>query len=183
MFSKELLYKTEGIILNKEQSNDVDAVLTVYTRNRGKIYVKAKGVRKKESKLKGFLEPFSHNSFLLARSKTWADVLAGAETIEYFATIFQDVQRLALAFFIAETLDKTIVAPERDEEMWQFIVKVFQTLNDRKYAPEKIKVAFEKRILEMLGYGHSGKNLLNQICELAGEEIKSHKFLTQVLNA
>ncbi len=181
MFSKELLYKTEGIVLNKEQSNDVDAILTVYTRNRGKIYVKAKGVRKKESKLKGFLEPFSHNSFLLVRSRTWADVLAGAETIEYFATVFEDVRRLALAFFIAETLDKTIVAPERDEEAWQFIVKVFQTLNNKNYAPEKIKVAFEKRILEVLGYDSSGKNLLRQINELAGEEIKSHKFLQEVL--
>ena len=179
MFSKELLYKTEGLVLKKQEANDVDALLTLYTKKRGKILVKAKGVRKRESKLKGFLEPFSFNSFLLARGKGLTDALAGAESLDGFWEIRKDLQRMAVAFYAIEVLDKTIPVPEADEQIWNLVIRFFETLNNRKYEPRKIKIAFERKLLEILGYGLNYKNVPAKICQLADEPLKSYKFLNQ----
>lgn len=179
--NKELLYKTHGIILGHEDANDADAVLAIYTQKRGKILVRARGVRKKESKLRGFCQLFAFNNFLLAKSRGLADVLAGAEEKENWRVLKNDLARLAVAFYISEVLSKLVSAPEKDQELWNFLVKVFQTLNNKKYAPAKIKIAFERRLLEILGYGGDYKSPINKIQALTGEAVKSDKFLQECL--
>lgn len=167
--------------MKKEDANDVDALLTILTKKRGKILVRAKGVRKNESKLKGFIEPFSFGSFLLARSRSLTDVLAGAEEIKNFKILKSDVSRMAVAFYISEVLDKLLVIPEKDLEMWDFVIRVFETLNNKKYQPLAVKVAFERRLLENLGYGSDFKRPILKIQQLADEPINSYKFLSECL--
>lgn len=181
MFIRELLYKTKGLILKKEDSGDTDVILTVLTEKKGKIFVRARGIRKKESKLCGFCEPFSFCDFLLARGRGFADILAGAQDIQNFSGIKSDIQKTAVGFYILEVLDKLVVAPQGDPELWDFVIKVMQTLDLKKYEAKKVKIAFERRLLEILGYGSEYNSPINKIQALAGEAIKSYKFLGECL--
>jgi len=200
------VYKTEGIILKKTDLSDTDRLLTVYTQKFGKILVRAKGVGKKESKLKFLIEPFNIYEFLLARSKN-IDVLANSYPIKEFLYLRQNLENLALAIYFAELVDKLVVAPEQDENIWALIVRAMEVLDkpfkelsktkpqaqacgaEPRTVPQSgtgawVKTAFEKRLLEFLGHPSfatqgklSPKEKLNYLQSLAGDEIKSERFL------
>lgn len=177
------VYKTEGIILKKAELSETDRLLTVYTEKFGKILVRARGVGKKESKLKSLIEPFNIYELLLARSKT-VDVLANSYALKEFLYLRNNLPALALAFYFGELFDKFIVAPEPDENLWELLTRALSALDQKRDDLPKLKEAFEKKLLEYLGHPSTiaqGKSTerekLNYLQSLAGEEINSVKFL------
>src|SRR3989338_1105940 len=52
-------YLTEGLVLCKEPSGEIDARILLYTKDLGKIWVKMKSGRKMTSKLNSHLEPLN----------------------------------------------------------------------------------------------------------------------------
>ncbi len=180
------VYKTQGIIIKTAELSGTDRLLTVYTKERGKILVRAKGVGKKESKLKSLLEPFNFCEFMLARSRT-IDVLAGVYPIKEFNYLHNNLESLAYAFYFAELTDKIVTEPENDVNLWRLILRAFEVLNEKRNDLSKIKEAFENKLLEFLGHpspAERGKinaaQRLNYFESLADEEIKSVSFLRSV---
>ncbi|MFH0852281.1 MAG: DNA repair protein RecO [bacterium] len=174
------VYKTQGIILKKAELNDTDRLLTIYTEKFGKILVRARGIGKKESKLKCLIEPFNVYEFLLARSKN-IDVLANSYPIKEFLGLRQDLESLSLAIYFAELVDKLIPAPESDAKIWMLLTRAMEAVdkfnspqpslkiregeNTKSITPLKvrggggvmitldnIKPAFEEKLVEFLGH-------------------------------
>ncbi|KKT26517.1 MAG: repair protein RecO protein [Parcubacteria group bacterium GW2011_GWA2_43_9b] len=205
-FSKGVgVCKTEGIILKSADWGDLDRLLTVYTRGYGKIQTRAISARKKESKLNGLLQSFTRGQFLLAKSKT-IDIVTDLEVADSYFYLHSHLVNLGYAYYFSELIDKLIPSPERDDNVWRLVSRVFEVLNSPQ-PPLKlrggegelsqIKIAFEDKLLEFLGQpslklwlaSHSkpsqyGKILsvqrLNYLQSLAGEQINSQKFLAQI---
>jgi len=197
------VYKTNGIILKKADLSDTDRLLTVYTEKFGKILIRAKGIGKKESKLKALIEPFNIYEFMLARSRT-VDVLAGSWPQKEFIFLRQNLANLSLAIYFAELVDKLIPAPEPDEKIWRLLERAMEILDKNVKSPLtppkggeqlppfregwggflNLKAAFEEKLLEFLGhptFKMHGKTTerekQNYLASLAGEEIKSANFV------
>ncbi len=199
------VYKTHGIILKKTDLNDTDRLLTIYTEKFGKILVRAKGIGRKESKLKSLIEPFNIYEFSLAKSKS-IDVLAGSWPIKEFIYLRQNLENLSLAIYFSELVDKLVIEPERDDKIWTFLVRAFGYLDQQSKIKSKphtstheaesrteprsgsgARAAFEEKLIEFLGHPSTiarGKSTerekLNYLQSLAGEEIKSVKFLSSL---
>lgn len=177
------VYKTEGIILKAADWGDLDRLLTIYTRNYGKISVRAISARKKESKLNGLLQSFTRGHFLLAKSKT-IDIITDLSVINSYHYLHSHLANLGYTFYFAELIDKLIPAPERDENVWRLISRAYEVLNQKSSDLPKIKIAFEDKLVEFLGHGKMSHpklaQRLNYLQSLAGERINSYKFLTQI---
>jgi hypothetical protein len=176
--------------------------LTVYTEKLGKIFVRAKGVGKRDSKLKGVIEPFNVYEFLLAKSKN-IDVLANAYPEKEFVYLRGHLENLSLAIYFGELVDKLVIAPERDAKIWALLVRAMEVLDKTLNPPqpslkggsphplggdggdfEKVKLIFEEKLLEFLGhptFKMKGKKTEREknfyLNSLAGEEIRSVMFL------
>lgn len=179
------VYKTEGIIVGRFNSNEWDRLLIVYTKEKGKILVKAKSVRKKEAKLKETLELFNHIHLMLAHGKN-IDTVVGATISSGFPVIRTHLPSLSATYYISELVDKLIVAPERDEQIWDLLTKAFSFLEEKECNPQtiqKLLERFEARLLEELGHpvDASRLNRLDFIQNLCGERIESSSFLNSVL--
>jgi recombinational DNA repair protein (RecF pathway) len=122
------VYKTEGIIVGRVNANEFDRLLVVYTKEFGKILVKAKSLRKKEAKMKAQLELFNYVHLILAKGKNM-DTISGVVLLDGFPRMRENLESLAAAFYIGELLDKLIVGPERDERIWQLVLKAFNFLD------------------------------------------------------
>ncbi len=171
------VYKTEGIIIKSADLGQLDRLITIYSQIFGKILVRAISARKRESKLRGYLEPFTLANFLLAKSKT-IDILTDVEPIDNFSCLHKNLEALAYAYYFSELIDKLVVAPERDVKIWALVERVFQVLNQKQTDLPKIKNLFEQKLLEFLGHGIlKNKKALEVIQGLAGEHIRSEKFL------
>jgi DNA repair protein RecO (recombination protein O) len=166
-----MLYKTQGIIIKRINSGEFDRLLTVYTNDFGKILVRAKAIRKSQSKLKGHLELFFQSHLLIAPGKN-LDIVTGAETIERFPGLHQQLPCLAAAYYLSEIIDKNMAGPEKDERIWQLILSSFQNL-DQEEMDVKILIAdFQRKLSRLLGYGESQPN----------EEIYAKAFLQKAFH-
>lgn len=175
-----MLYKTEGIIIKRTNLGEFDRLLTIYTNDFGKILVKAKAIRKNQSKLKGHLELFLRSHLLIAPSRN-LDIVTGAETIERFPRLHRQLSYLASAYYLSEVIDKSIIGPEKDSQIWQLILTSFQKLNQKKAEPKIIIDNFERQLLGLLGYGQEEQSITSLINSLFREKIHSRLFLQKTL--
>ncbi|MCA9879389.1 MAG: DNA repair protein RecO, partial [Thermomicrobiales bacterium] len=74
------LYRCEAIVLSRVDFGEADRLLTVYSRQHGKLRVVAKGARRPLSRLGPHLEYFCRTQLMLARGRE-LDVVTGAETV------------------------------------------------------------------------------------------------------
>ena len=104
--SRERLYRCHAVVLKRRDYGEADRILTLYTREQGKVSAIAKGVRRIASRKSGHVELFTQARLLLAKGRN-LDVLSQAETIEPYAALREDLVRTTYAYHVAELLDRS----------------------------------------------------------------------------
>lgn len=107
------VYRIEGIVIRRTNLGEADRIVTLYTRDHGKLAAAAKGARKPGSRFAGRLELFTQLRALMGQGRT-LDVVSQVEVIEPFAAVRTDLERLGAASFVAEVTDRA--TPERDPQ-------------------------------------------------------------------
>jgi len=146
------MIKTEAIILKSTDTNEVDRLLTVYSKELGKINISAKGVKKLESKLRYNIEPISYVQLILVEGKNFL-ILKDAVLLDQFLNIKKDLEKIKIARKLADLIDEAIAGEEKDEDVWFLILKTIQAINGNK----SIDLAgflktFQKDLIKLLGY-------------------------------
>lgn len=99
-------YSVEGIVLKRLNFGEADRILTLFTRDSGKITVLAKGIRKISSKRAGSLELFNHIKCNLVRGKGELDTLIEVELHHPFSSWRKHLGRINIAYQTCEVIDK-----------------------------------------------------------------------------
>ena len=108
------LYKDEGVVLKTIKLGEADRIVTLYTRQNGKVRAVAKGVRKTKSRFGARLEPFTHVSLLIYRGRN-LDTITGAHILTSFDEVRGDYERLMWAAALVESVEK--ITEEREESL------------------------------------------------------------------
>ncbi len=147
---RQRLYRVDGIILRRSDMGEADRLLTVFTAERGKLRLLAKGVRKVLSRKAGHVELFTHSTLLVAKGRTW-DIVTQAETIEAYRPLRHDLLRTTYAYYIAELVDRFM---EEEDESRPVFDLTRETLSRLCEADDPYLVVrfFELRLLSLAGY-------------------------------
>lgn len=138
-----------AIILRSRDYKEADQLLTVYTREQGKLTVQVRGVKKQNSKLRGGILLFSQAELVVTAGKAFPIVI-GASTITSFASLRSDFARMSYAGYAAELLDQVISEGHADEELYLFMLQTLQLL---EFIDPWIAVRYlELKVLERQGY-------------------------------
>lgn len=142
--------KTSGIVIKKLNLGEADRILTILTRDRGKIRVLAKGVRRPKAKLTGFADMFHYNDFILAEGRNW-DIVTAATTVERFLREDTSLEQIGLMYYACELVDKLIEETQMVKGSFELLR---ETLHYIKNHPETIvaRSYFEMKLLMMLGF-------------------------------
>jgi DNA repair protein RecO (recombination protein O) len=164
--SRERTYQIEAVILRRRNWGEADRILTLFTPQRGKIRVRAVGVRKPASRKAGHLELFSRTKLFLAKGRTF-DIITQAELIDAFPRLREDLVRSAAASYAVELLDR--LSPEESENIaaHRLIVRLLEEL-DAGGEPERALRCYDIKLLECSGY----RPELAQ-CTVGGEPIRA----------
>jgi DNA repair protein RecO (recombination protein O) len=158
--------KTLGIILRRTNIGEADRILTIYTKEFGKIKAIAKGVRKINSRLAGNLEPYSMGEFMFHEGKTFETVIEAAN-IENNFCLSKDCKNFATAHYFGELIDKLTEENEKQPELFE----IFRAAVSRLTGEESNVLVpfFEIKILDRLGFRpqvyyclHCRKKLLDE---------------------
>lgn len=147
------MYSTEGVVLKKSDAGETDVLFTLYTKEYGKIRVRAQGVKKESAKLKGHLETLSLSSVSFVLGKN-GERLTHASLINYWPATRSDLGKLKLAYEIVETIDRSCFPGQKDEAVWGEILRGFSFLEDSVTGGEaEFLPSFKKHLSISLGYG------------------------------
>jgi DNA repair protein RecO (recombination protein O) len=144
-------YLTEGVILRRIDYGEADRILTVLTREHGKIGVIARGVRKPNSRLAAHTDLFAHSRMQLAHGRGDLEVLTQAETMGSSSPL-SDARRAACASVCAELADRVLESNHPDEETFHLVVDALSDCSDRARDPRAAMVWLTRRLIDRLGY-------------------------------
>lgn len=143
-------FRAEGIVLKHIDYGEADRMLTVYTRQRGKVRALAKGVRKVRSRMGGHLEPFTRVSLQLATGRHWY-VISQAEAKDTYAALRDNLEGMGYASYVVELLDKFTYEEEENANLFRLLAKTLERLN-RGNDPLVVVRYYEIRLLDLLGF-------------------------------
>ncbi|MCL5094259.1 MAG: DNA repair protein RecO [Patescibacteria group bacterium] len=146
-------YKLTGVVLKNKDLGEVDGIVTLFTKEIGKISLKAKGVRKIKSKLSGHLMPLNITFIQAVQGKGSLDTITGAVSKEHFSSLKGDLKFLSFAYFFLEIIDKLTFEKEPSEKIYDLLIKGLQLLDSKNIEkPEILKTAFSYNLIKILGH-------------------------------
>lgn len=149
-----LHYRSQGLILKKEDRGEADQLLTIYTKDFGRLEILAKGIRKITSKLRSGVEIFYLSEIEFVQGKI-SKTLTDAILIEKIENLRKSLAKLKIAYQISEVFDHLVKGQEPDEKIWQLLSEVFQKLNDLKFKIYNLRLVyyyFFWNLISNLGY-------------------------------
>jgi DNA repair protein RecO (recombination protein O) len=143
-------YRVEAIVLRRVDFGEADRVLVLYTRERGKLAVVAKGVRRISSRMGGHLELFTDAELQLAKGAN-LDVVTQADTRNPFRAVREDLTRTSTAYLIVELTDALTEEAMEHRELFDLLVTTFGAL-ETSDDPRLIAVHFQVSLLDVAGF-------------------------------
>ncbi len=154
------LYKDEGIILSRKTYAEADRILTVFTKQNGKVSVIAKGVRKLTSRKRGHIENFSHIRFSATSGQNSMSVITETETVNNFEFIRSDLNKIAVAYFLLETVNKIMHESEFNSDVFDLLIEYLKKLETETHL-KKLRNEYTQQILTLLGFWDKEKTITN----------------------
>ncbi len=117
------LYRDEGVVLRAQKLGEADRIVTLLTREHGRVRAVAKGVRRTSSRIGARLEPFGHVDIQFYEGRS-LDGVTQVETIASFgATLVHDYARYTAGQAMLETAER-LTPEEREPSVQQYLLLV-----------------------------------------------------------
>lgn len=139
----------DGYIIHRFNFGEADRVLTIFSRQEGKVQAVAKGVRRGHAKLSGHLEPFTLVKLRLAKGRN-LDVVIGAEAVKIheFSKLSPIAQQTA--YLTLEILRLLSAEGEPNQPAFDLLQEVFDALMT-DLDPLLIRQYFGLQFLQTIG--------------------------------
>ena len=141
----------QAIVLRVTDYNDRDALLTVLSRSHGKLTVKARGLRRKNSPLIAPCQLLAYGEFTLFEYKGQYTVNE-AHSIELFQGLRRDLPKLSLGTYFAQVADVLSQEDMPNPELQSLLLNCLFALSKLNEPQWKIKAVFELRAATLAGY-------------------------------
>lgn len=142
---------TEALVLRSVAYRDADLIVTLYTREHGRLAGLARGARKSRRRFSGALGLFTLSSVQLGgRSGGEMWTLQGAEPVRSFASLALDMGAFAHASYATELVRELTAAEQPEALVLDLLLELYQALTDDGPSPPMLR-AFELRLLHILG--------------------------------
>jgi len=135
-------YRTQGIILRKQDIGEADRIFVVFTKDFGKLTLRAISERKITSKLRGGLELFNLSELEFIQGKTHKTI-TDAVPVSLYPAMRKSLERVRAMARFAEVADDLLRGQERDDKIWNLFMEILAVLD---------KPVLEEREIDMLAY-------------------------------
>lgn len=146
-----MFIKTEALVLRETEYKDHDKLLTVLTKDYGRLTVRARGIKGKTSKLKAGCQLLCYSEFTLRDYQGYYTVTE-ATPIKMFAELRKDLERLSLASYFAQLAEVVSQEDVPNSELLSLMLNALYALADLNLSQKLVKAAFELRIACFAGY-------------------------------
>ena len=146
------MYMTvQGIVLRVTDYNDRDALLTLLTTRHGKLTVKARGLRRKNSPLVAPCQLLAYGEFTLFEYRGQYTINE-AHSLELFTPLRRDLTKLSLGTYFAQAAEVLSQEDYPSPELQSLLLNCLYVLSRLDLPEAQIKAVFELRAACLSGY-------------------------------
>lgn len=164
----EETYNTEAIILDRVAFRERDVKLVVFSKDRGKLELVARGAKKLKSRSAGHIEPLTRTKLMVIRSRNEYDLLGTSCGDDFFTDIKDDLNKLAHAGRALKLVGGLSRPGENEGEEIYFLLKDFLEFLKTKEEAD-FDLIYNFFVLKLLCSSGFGPNL--QTCADCGIKI------------
>jgi len=176
-------FRTEGIVIKRSNYSESDRIVTIFTKQNGKIKVKATGVRKIASRRSGHIELLNYCIFGLYQGKGMP-TLTEVESKESFPLLKKDLKRIGLAYHVCELIDGLCAENQENPEIFMLLGQTLRKLSKEDNLAQAV-YEFELELLRLLGFHKTSVpsvrvNTQELIENLLERRLKTRQILPQL---
>ena len=142
---------TKGLLVRVTPYNDTDAILSILTPSHGKLAVKARGLRRKNSPLTAPCQLLAYAEFVLFEYRGMYTINE-AHSVELFSSLRKDLQKLSLGSYFAQAAETMSQEDLPNPELLSLVLNCLYGLSKLDVPEVQVKAVFELRSACLSGY-------------------------------
>lgn len=172
-------FKTQAIVLKRVSVGETDRIVTLLSKDSGKLVCVAKGVRKLKSSNRANLEPGNLVKVFLIKTKG-LPILSQSTLLRDSTLLRKSLVNISQLSQILEIFDRLFVEDFIDEETSNLAFAIHQELLSEKKNNNTIKTLLNS-LIQNLGYQNPKDTMhatiLDYVAEISEKKMKSFEFL------
>ncbi|PWU23951.1 DNA repair protein RecO [Candidatus Cerribacteria bacterium 'Amazon FNV 2010 28 9'] len=172
-------FSITGIVLKRVNVGETDRIVTLFTKERGKIACVAKGVRKLSSSKLAVLEPGCEARIYCVETKS-LPILTQAQLLNDFHHSKQTLPSVKKMFQILETIDALLFEEDVQENVYTLVHSLLTHIDAGQTTSVDTIRETLRTIISLLGFEGTTPNqsIMELIEELTAKKMKSFEYLT-----
>lgn len=182
------IYKVRAVVLKRRNAGEADRIITIFTKEYGKMRVIAKGIRKITSRRAAHLEVFREAFLTVHKGKT-LDIVTEVTSRPLFHESYT-VQKVSFAYYLCELVDRLLPEhlptgrqSQEHADVFTLLVDAFHSLDLGEEASvwQREVFGFALELLWLLGYLPRARKLSDENIQPYIESIIEKKLRTPKL--
>jgi DNA repair protein RecO (recombination protein O) len=147
-------FTTDALVIGSMRYREADRIVTLYTRDRGRLSAVAKGVRRTKSKVGGRLEPFSLVRVSLHAGRGTLYTVLGVDTVRTFQGVRDELFRMEEGARLLTAVRHLFPGEEASAPAFNLLVRGMARLAEAEDAATAsgVVLATRLKLLVLLGY-------------------------------
>lgn len=146
------LVRVEGLVLRTKELGEADRIVTLLTKQQGKMRTAARGARRGRSTLTAICQPFALGSYLIYMNKRSLHSINQGELVQPFRRLREDLVALAYATYFAELTDLCLPEEEPNDTVFDLLLTVFCRLEQDADNSALLARWFELHLMDLVGF-------------------------------
>lgn len=146
------LEKATGLVIRSMNYGENDKIITIFTKEHGKITAMAKGARNTKSIFLGATQLFSYCDFVYYSGRSFA-YLNQVALKESFHKLRNDLDKLAKAAYMTEAVYQSFEEYQADEQVLRLMLNLLYFMHEDLARDDGVVLlAFQLKLLTHLGF-------------------------------
>lgn len=164
-----MIVKTEAIVLRSMKYGETSRILTLYTREFGRMSVIVKGARGRKPKFGAALDLMSRSDTVMyKKEQRELQLMTQADLVQQYRRVIDSPDRLMYGFAVLEFLYATVHGEEAHEELYDILLHALEALDAERARPANLLLHYLLRLSGALGIGIDTQHCAR--CRTAFEE-------------
>jgi methylthioribose-1-phosphate isomerase len=135
-YNMSAILTTEAIVLSSVDYSDSSKIVSLLTKESGKISVIAKGARQKKSKLGLVLNPLNIiQAVIYMKPNRDIQVMSSADLVTHFQHIETDYDSIKFAWAVLELVNICLLEHEHEERIFRAVQRILTRMNNATEPP------------------------------------------------
>jgi DNA repair protein RecO (recombination protein O) len=148
-----MIIRTEALVLRSMDYRETSRIVTLFTRERGKITVLARGARQSKSRFGSTLQPLTYTQVVFYYKTTRSlQTLTESSHMELFSALGQDLEKLTIGLRLLELTGALMQEEQENAAAFNLLLEALRRLDTTPVHQANLLPYFQLRLAATLGF-------------------------------